>query len=185
MLGRWKRSGESDPEKASILFPDNALPLYGSTISSEKALDKSSAHPTSSSKWQQEHNMALRSGMRLISATEVVLPPVKWYQKLYIPGLVRARPSPHSNTIVTSKYTVLNFIFKNMWEQFHRLANVYFLFIALLNFVPAVEAVGREVAFIPLFFVLSVTAARDIFEDYRRHKSDKEVNRKQCRVYSR
>ena len=123
--------------------------------------------------------------MRLISATEVELPPVKWYQKLYVPGLIRARPSPHSNAITTSKYTVLNFIFKNMWEQFHRLANLYFLFIALLNFVPAVEAVAKEVAFIPLLFVLGVTAARDIFEDYRRHKSDNEVNKKRSMVYNR
>ena len=123
--------------------------------------------------------------MRIITATEVVLPPVKWYYKLYIPGLVNARPSPYSNAIRTTKYTILNFIFKNLWEQFHRLANIYFLFIALLNFVPAVEAVAKEVAFLPLTFVLGVTAARDIFENYRRYKSDKEVNRKLCMVYNR
>lgn len=37
------------------------------------------------------------------------------------------------NTLVTSKYTIANFIPKNIWEQFHRVANVYFLLIATLQ----------------------------------------------------
>ena len=37
------------------------------------------------------------------------------------------------NTLVTSKYTISNFLPKNLWEQFHRVANVYFLLIATLQ----------------------------------------------------
>ncbi len=187
---RWKRrrSGDREVEK-TFLFPDNALPSYGSIVIHDKrshSAESEKPTPPPTNKQQQEENMSSgKGGMRLITATEVVLPPVKWYKKLYIPGLVRAYPSPHSNAIHTTKYTVLNFFFKNMWEQFHRVANIYFLFIALLNFVPAIEAVAKEVAFLPLGFVLSVTAIRDIFEDYQRYKSDKQVNRKKCMVYNR
>ncbi|KAK2165061.1 hypothetical protein LSH36_55g03001 [Paralvinella palmiformis] len=90
-----------------------------------------------------------------------------------------------SNCIKTTKYTVLSFIPKNLFEQFHRFANLYFLFIVLLNWVPQVNAFTKEVAMIPVLFVLAVTAIKDGFEDYRRYLSDKKVNHQQCRVYSR
>ncbi len=122
-------------------------------------------------------------GYRRLTATTVYLPVnQKWYRRIHIPGIT-SRSSPHSNAVHTTKYTVFTFLFKNLWEQFHRFANIYFLFILLLNFVPAIEAFGKEVAFIPLLFVLSVTAVKDIFEDYRRYRSDREVNTKICRVY--
>lgn len=89
------------------------------------------------------------------------------------------------NSICTTKYTILSFLPKNLFEQFHRFANLYFLFIVLLNFVPAVNAFGKEVAMLPLIFVLGITAIKDAFEDRRRYLSDKRVNNATCRVYSR
>jgi phospholipid-translocating ATPase len=37
------------------------------------------------------------------------------------------------NKIRTAKYTPLSFIPKNLWYQFHNIANVYFLFLIILN----------------------------------------------------
>lgn len=37
------------------------------------------------------------------------------------------------NKIRTSKYTPLSFVPKNLWFQFHNIANVYFLFIVILS----------------------------------------------------
>jgi phospholipid-translocating ATPase len=37
------------------------------------------------------------------------------------------------NKIRTSKYTPLTFIPKNIWLQFHNIANIYFLFVIILN----------------------------------------------------
>ena len=90
-----------------------------------------------------------------------------------------------NNAIRTSKYTWVTFLPKNLFEQFYRLANFYFLCIIILNWVPAINAFGKEVAMIPLLFVLSVTAVKDLFEDSRRHRSDHEINSRICRVYSR
>lgn len=90
-----------------------------------------------------------------------------------------------SNKIKTTKYTLLSFLPKNLFEQFHRFANVYFVFIALLNFVPVVNAFQPELALAPVVFILSVTAIKDLWEDYRRHRSDKEINHMDCLVYSR
>lgn len=88
-----------------------------------------------------------------------------------------------NNKIKTTKYTLLTFLPKNLFEQFHRFANVYFLFIIVLNWIPAVNAFGKEIAMIPLIFVLAVTAVKDIIEDRQRYKSDKAVNNRFCSAY--
>ncbi|XP_047023326.1 phospholipid-transporting ATPase VD [Helicoverpa zea] len=89
------------------------------------------------------------------------------------------------NKIRTTKYTLLSFLPKNLFEQFHRIANVYFIFIVLLNWVPAISAFGKEVAMLPVLFVLGVTAIKDLFEDRRRHNSDKRINNSFCRVFKK
>ncbi|EZA53782.1 hypothetical protein DMN91_011800 [Ooceraea biroi] len=87
------------------------------------------------------------------------------------------------NRVRTTKYTTLSFLPRNLLEQFHRVANLYFIFIVLLNWVPAINAFGKEVAMIPVVFVLGVTALKDFFEDRRRLASDQRVNNSTCRVY--
>ncbi|KAG5316963.1 AT10A ATPase, partial [Acromyrmex heyeri] len=89
------------------------------------------------------------------------------------------------NRVRTTKYTALSFLPRNLLEQFHRVANLYFIFIVLLNWVPAINAFGKEIAMIPVVFVLGVTALKDFFEDRRRLASDRRVNNSTCRVYVR
>ncbi|GCB63223.1 hypothetical protein scyTo_0007361 [Scyliorhinus torazame] len=80
------------------------------------------------------------------------------------------------NKICTTKYTLLNFIPKNLYEQFHRLANVYFLFLAVLNWIPVVEAFRKNLTMIPLVIVLALVAIKDAIEDYRRYRFDRALN---------
>uniref|UniRef100_A0A3B5BLK6 P-type ATPase N-terminal domain-containing protein n=1 Tax=Stegastes partitus TaxID=144197 RepID=A0A3B5BLK6_9TELE len=75
-------------------------------------------------------------------------------------------PLYKGNKIQTTKYSILSFLPKNLFEQLHRFANVYFIFLAALNFVPVVEAFQPEISVIPIILVLSVTAVKDIWEDY-------------------
>uniref|UniRef100_A0A8B9K503 Phospholipid-transporting ATPase n=1 Tax=Astyanax mexicanus TaxID=7994 RepID=A0A8B9K503_ASTMX len=89
------------------------------------------------------------------------------------------------NKIRTTKYTFLSFIPKNLFEQLHRFANVYFIFLAALNFVPIVNAFQPEIAIIPIILVMSVTAVKDLWEDQRRRKSDRQVNNLLCDAYDR
>uniref|UniRef100_A0A8C6LSZ6 Phospholipid-transporting ATPase n=1 Tax=Nothobranchius furzeri TaxID=105023 RepID=A0A8C6LSZ6_NOTFU len=90
-----------------------------------------------------------------------------------------------SNSIKTTKYSPLFFIPMNLYEQFHRLANVYFVGLAILNFIPVVNAFQPEVALIPICVILSLTALKDAWEDFRRYQSDRKVNNTPCFVYSR
>lgn len=85
------------------------------------------------------------------------------------------------NKIRTTKYTLLSFLPKNLLEQFHRVANLYFIFIVVLNWF--IDAFGKEISLIPVLFVLGVTAIKDLFEDRRRRASDKRINNTTCRVY--
>ncbi|XP_037688749.1 probable phospholipid-transporting ATPase VA isoform X2 [Choloepus didactylus] len=103
------------------------------------------------------------------------------------PAAGAARGARHlaDNRLKTTKYTLLSFLPKNLFEQFHRLANVYFVFIALLNFVPAVNAFQPGLALAPVLFILAVTAFKDLWEDYSRHRSDHEINHLGCLVFSR
>lgn len=99
----------------------------------------------------------------------------------------KENPNRHycGNQIKTSKYTVLSFVPKNIFEQLHRFANLYFVGIAILNFVPVVNAFQPEVNVIPICIILGVTAIKDAWEDLRRYKSDKVINNGECLVYSR
>lgn len=90
-----------------------------------------------------------------------------------------------NNRVRTTKYTLLSFLPRNLLEQFHRVANLYFIFIVLLNWFPAINAFGKEISMIPVVFVLGVTAVKDLFEDRRRHASDKRINNSTCRIYHR
>lgn len=86
------------------------------------------------------------------------------------------------NKIRTTKYTLLSFLPKNLLEQFHRVANLYFIFIVVLNWF--VDAFAKEISLIPVLFVLGVTAIKDLFEDRRRRASDKRINNSTCRAYN-
>lgn len=91
----------------------------------------------------------------------------------------------HGNQIKTSKYTLLSFIPKNIFEQLHRFANFYFVGLVVLNFIPVVNAFQPEVSMIPICIILTVTAIKDAWEDLRRYKSDTVINNRECLVYSR
>ncbi|CAK9163424.1 unnamed protein product [Ilex paraguariensis] len=86
------------------------------------------------------------------------------------------------NSIKTAKYTILTFLPRNLFEQFHRVAYIYFLVIAVLNQLPQLAVFGRGASILPLAFVLLVTAVKDVYEDWRRHNSDRIENNRLASV---
>lgn len=89
-----------------------------------------------------------------------------------------------SNEISTCKYNCVTFIPKNLFEQFRKLANVYFLLIAILQVVPQTTVSnGVPNILMPLLFVVFVSAMKDLFEDLKRRKSDREENQRTCLVW--
>ncbi|CAH1434838.1 unnamed protein product [Lactuca virosa] len=86
------------------------------------------------------------------------------------------------NSIRTAKYSVFSFLPRNLFEQFHRVAYIYFLIIAILNQLPQLAVFGRGASILPLSIVLLVTAIKDAYEDWRRHRSDRIENNRMSSV---
>ncbi|KAL1807211.1 hypothetical protein ACET3Z_030279 [Daucus carota] len=79
------------------------------------------------------------------------------------------------NSISTTKYNLLTFLPKGLYEQFRRLANCYFLMISLLSFTP-VSPVSPYTNVAPLAIVLIVSLIKEAFEDWKRLQNDKSIN---------
>ena len=76
-------------------------------------------------------------------------------------------------------------MFKNLFQQFQRAANVYFLVIGCLQldvFFPGLSPTHWSTTIGPLLVVLSINAAKEAVDDYGRHKSDAEVNARTVEV---
>ncbi|KAK3583663.1 hypothetical protein CHS0354_021404 [Potamilus streckersoni] len=86
-----------------------------------------------------------------------------------------------NNTVVSSRYTLWNFLPKNLFEQFRRIANFYFLCVGIVQL--AIDTpVSPATSITPLIFVVAVTAIKQGYEDRLRHKADREVNNREVDV---
>lgn len=105
--------------------------------------------------------------------------------------------------IFTLIYSFLSFLPSFLFEQFRRYSNCFFLFIALLQQIPDVSPTGRLTTLVPLIFILSVSAIKEIVEDVvsiiwlhfrkhrykfvylnnqKRHRADDDVNHREVDV---
>eukprot|EP00759_Apiculatamorpha_spiralis_P001615 PhF_6_TR10576/c0_g1_i2/m.16864 len=81
-----------------------------------------------------------------------------------------------SNYIRTTKYTLFTFIPLNMWEQFSRLSNLFFLINMIISLIPGLSPVFPMTTILPLVVVVSVSSVRDALEDLARYQSDVRAN---------
>lgn len=112
---------------------------------------------------------------------------LSWFRK-HVPGPPRVvyigqndvqegPPSAYpSNQVISSKYTLVTFLPRNILEQFRRLANVFFLAIAILQFFPIFSTISPGLVLFPLLVVMTFTAIKDAYEDVKRHNADRAVN---------
>jgi hypothetical protein len=71
-----------------------------------------------------------------------------------------------SNEVKTSRYTIITFLPVNLFEQFRRLANFYFLITVLLDCIEEVQVYPVYTMALPLAFILAVSAVKAGYEDY-------------------
>lgn len=96
------------------------------------------------------------------------------------PGLVAALAT--KNVVRNQKYRKATFVVQVLYEQFRFFFNLYFLAVALSQFVPALK-VGFLFTYIaPLVFVLGVTLIKEGYDDYKRYVRDHEANSQVCIV---
>ncbi|TRY97368.1 hypothetical protein DNTS_033009 [Danionella cerebrum] len=81
------------------------------------------------------------------------------------------------NRIKTAKYNIFTFLPINLFEQFQRFANAYFLVLLILQLIPEISSLSWFTTIVPLVMVLAITAFR--------HKSDQQVNSRKSQVLIR
>ncbi|KIJ34965.1 hypothetical protein M422DRAFT_181491 [Sphaerobolus stellatus SS14] len=90
------------------------------------------------------------------------------------PEKLRNRFPP--NVVRNQKYNVVTFLPLVLWGQFKFFFNLYFLLVALSQFVPALRTGFIITYFGPLVFVLTVTMGKEAHDDYKRYQRDQEAN---------
>ncbi|KAL9268042.1 Phospholipid-transporting ATPase 3-like protein [Drosera capensis] len=79
------------------------------------------------------------------------------------------------NSVSTTKYNVLTFLPKGLFEQFRRVANLYFLMISILSSTP-ISPVSPITNVAPLSIVLFISLVKEAFEDWKRFQNDLAIN---------
>ncbi|KAJ1295753.1 hypothetical protein BS78_01G247000 [Paspalum vaginatum] len=79
------------------------------------------------------------------------------------------------NSVSTTKYSILTFLPKGLFEQFRRVANLYFLMISILSTTP-ISPVHPVTNVVPLSLVLLVSLIKEAFEDWKRFQNDMSIN---------
>lgn len=81
-----------------------------------------------------------------------------------------------ANVIRNQKYNVITFLPLVLFQQFKLFLNLYFLLMAISQFIPQLRLGYLYTYWGPLIFVLAVTLCREAADDWRRHQRDQEVN---------
>ena len=80
------------------------------------------------------------------------------------------------NAICTGKYNPVTFLPKGLYEQFRRVANMYFLSVAVISLFEAISPIKPYTIWSPLVLVVGLSMAKEAVEDYARHQQDHQQN---------
>lgn len=87
-----------------------------------------------------------------------------------------------SNTIRSSRYTIWDFLPKQIWFQATRLHNFYFICIGVPQTIPGLSTTGNYTTILPLTFFILLTVLKEAYDDFCRHRMDKVENNKLAKV---
>eukprot|EP00074_Homo_sapiens_P071697 XP_011526011.1 phospholipid-transporting ATPase IK isoform X4 [Homo sapiens] len=87
-----------------------------------------------------------------------------------------------TNVIRTAKYNFYSFLPLNLYEQFHRVSNLFFLIIIILQSIPDISTLPWFSLSTPMVCLLFIRATRDLVDDMGRHKSDRAINNRPCQI---
>ncbi|GAB9471416.1 Phospholipid-transporting atpase [Globisporangium polare] len=89
------------------------------------------------------------------------------------------------NRVSTSKYSLMSFVPKTLFEFFRVIANCYFLVISILQVATPWSPTNQYTTAGPLVVVLLVSMVKQGMEDKKRHDADDVQNSRLCKVLSR
>ncbi|KAL4246411.1 Phospholipid-transporting ATPase [Abortiporus biennis] len=151
---RKNRYGDGSEEAATLLGEGSREDEYREEEDGELETDTRSQLSSASKKTKSTDK----------SRTIPFRPPEK-LQKRFPPNIVR-----------NQKYNIFTFLPIVLYEQFKYFFNLYFLLVALSQFIPALKTGFIATYIAPLVFVLCVTIGKEAYDDYKRNLRDREAN---------
>ncbi|KAJ5155192.1 hypothetical protein N7492_007995 [Penicillium capsulatum] len=86
------------------------------------------------------------------------------------------------NWIRSSRYSFWSFFPRQLFAQFTKLANFYFLVVAILQMIPGLSTTGTYTTIVPLLIFVGISMGKEGFDDLRRYRLDKEENNRYATV---
>ncbi|KAK5993921.1 putative phospholipid-transporting ATPase DNF3 [Cladobotryum mycophilum] len=134
------------------------------------------------------------------------------YRKIVIEGILRRKPlppsadgrhvplnppeaGPHglidertkkpyiSNLIRSNRYTIYDFLPRQLFFQFSKLGNFYFLVMGILQAIPGLSTVGQWTTIAPLAIFIAFSMASEGYQDNRRYRLDRSENLSMTKVF--
>ncbi|KAF2762871.1 phospholipid-translocating P-type ATPase [Pseudovirgaria hyperparasitica] len=87
-----------------------------------------------------------------------------------------------ANNIRSTRYNAWNFVPRQLFAQFSKLANFYFLCISILQLIPGLSTTGTFTTIVPLMFFVSLSIAKEGYDDLRRYRLDKAENKRDAKI---
>uniref|UniRef100_A0A8C7Q0X9 Phospholipid-transporting ATPase n=1 Tax=Oncorhynchus mykiss TaxID=8022 RepID=A0A8C7Q0X9_ONCMY len=143
------------------LGPDDEVMPY-SDDETDDELDPGSDEERPQVEEAKSTGKRLGSGWR-VKANDRAFCNLPEFQKKYFLCLKRSKYA--GNGIKTYKYNALTFIPLNLFEQFKRAANLYFLALLILQIIPEITTLPWYTTLVPLVLVLGITAIKDLVDD--------------------
>jgi phospholipid-translocating ATPase len=81
-----------------------------------------------------------------------------------------------ANAVSNSRYTAYDFIPRTLYNEFKFFINLYFLFVALSQIIPALRIGYLSSYIVPLAAVLTITLGKEAWDDVSRRRRDAEAN---------
>ncbi|KAI0830346.1 protein transporter [Trametes gibbosa] len=145
--------------------PEEEVTLLGDALHEDDDAFRDGVHEEPRRETSSQRSMLSRKGKSSDKSRTVPFRPPEKLQSKFPPNVVR-----------NQKYNVFTFLPLVFYEQFKFFFNLYFLLVALSQFVPALK-IGFIVTYVaPLAFVLSVTMGKEAYDDYKRNLRDREAN---------
>ncbi|KAK9787844.1 hypothetical protein WJX73_000953 [Symbiochloris irregularis] len=84
--------------------------------------------------------------------------------------------------VSTTKYNLITYLPKALYEQYRRVANIYFTLVAAIS-TTSISPVSPVTTFLPLIIVLGISMVKEAIEDFARYRADKDLNNRGVSVF--
>ncbi|KAJ6188776.1 hypothetical protein N7519_003684 [Penicillium mononematosum] len=137
---------------------------YVSSEPSEKGLKEQFSVSVAHEKWLQKRRL------------------LQWLLRKFILRIKDIPPTKDGRHIDLNPSMSLEFLPRQFFAQFTKVANFYFLIVAILQMIPGLSTTGTYTTIVPLLIFVGISMGKEGFDDWRRYRLDKEENNRDAWV---